>query len=268
MGQPENDFDDFETGGASELFDPRSHQDHLLIVKLWDEVAPVVTEFCPTGYVTRNGKEWPNNALRASIVDLDMDADDGNRGRVYPAAMILTGLLIKELKRSVGKTLLLVWKQKDPSDKSSPYSVWEMKGDAQAVEVGRNWLNAHPEFKAIQAPPPWTNAPRDEAPRDNGYRRDDRDRGYDRPQRDAGPRYDGNRARDYGQHDDRRYERHDGYTDTRRQRDEPPPRRGAYADDPWRQPSHDERRRGEGDGSFISRSRNAQGGYQDDEPPF
>lgn len=257
MGQPENDFDDFETGGASELFDPRSHQDHLLIVKLWDEVAPVVTEFCPTGYVTRNGKEWPNNALRASIVDLDMDADDGNRGRVYSAAMILTGLLIKELKRSVGKTLLLVWKQKDPSDKSSPYSVWEMKGDTQAVEVGRNWLNAHPEFRQIQAPPPWTNTPRDEAPRDNGYRRDERDRGYDdrRPQgyddrrEDRPPRYEDRRggrdrydgARDYGQHDDRRYER------------QGPPR------------GRDDRG---GDGSFISRSRNAQGGYQDDEPPF
>jgi hypothetical protein len=253
MTQPENDFDDFESGGASELFDPRSHQDHLLIVKLWDEVSPVVTEFCPTGYVTRNGKEWPNNALRASIVDLDMDADDGSRGRVYPGAMILTGLLIKELKRSVGKTLLLVWRQKDPSDKSSPYSVWEMKNDAQAVEVGRNWLNAHPEFRQIPAPPPWTNTPRSEPP-DNGYRRDSRpdDRGYRDDRRDAPPRYDDRRARDYGQHDDRR----------------------GYDRDPWSDVD-DARRRAEAsrrdnrDGSFMSRSaESGRRGYQNEEPPF
>lgn len=267
MTEPMNDFDDFESGGASELFDPRSHQDHLLIVKIWDEISPVVTEFCPTGYVTRNGKEWPNNALRASIVDLDMDADDGTRGRVYPAAMILTGLLIKELKRSVGRTLLLIWKQKDPSDKSSPYSVYEMKHDSNAVDLGRKWLNDHPEFKSIPAPPPWTAAPRDngfrEDPdagmrrgyRDDGYRRDERPRREDdRPQerpafrhRDEPPRYD---SRYDPRYDDRgRQERSRG-----------------YGDDPWAQ-----RGDGRGDGSFLDRSRSAETsrrGYQDDEPPF
>lgn len=272
MTQPTDDFDDFTGGsaGAGELFEVRAHQDHLLIVKLWDEVSPVVTERCPTGYVNRNGREWPNNALRASVVDLDMDADDGTRGRVYPAAMIFAGLLIKELKGSVGKTLLLIWKQKDPSDKSSPYSVWEMKNDPNAVDIGRRWLNDHPEFRQIPAPPPWTNTPRSEDNRDNGYRRDD-NLGYrgERNYRDSGGYEDRGRRRDsgprdYGQHDDRRYERHDGYTDTRRQRDEPPPRRDPYDRDPWASRGRDDR----GDGSFLSRSRNAQGGYQDDEPPF
>jgi hypothetical protein len=270
--EPTNDFDDFAGGssGADEQFEVKAHQDHLLIVKLWDEISPVVTEHCPTGYVTRQGKEYPNNALRASIVDLDLQADDGSPGRVYPAAMILSGLLIKELKRSVGRTLLLVWKQKDPSDKSSPYTVYEMKNDSGAVDVGRRWLNAHPEFKAIPAPPPWTSTPRDNGFRENpdaGMRRGYRDDGYraeppggygrgqDRPP----PRYSGDR--DYGQHDDRRYERHDGYTDTRRA--ERPP---AYDRDPWaRQGRPDDR-----DGSLMSRAsgRNHQGGYQDDEPPF
>jgi len=265
MTQPTDDFDDFESGGAGELFDPRSHQNHLLIVKLWDEISPVVTEFCPTGYVTRNGKEWPNNALRASIVDLDVDADDGTRGRVYSQAMILTGLLIKELKRSVGKTLLLIWKQKDPSDKSSPYSVYEMKHDTNAVDLGRKWLNDHPEFKAISAPPPWTATFREREEYDPRKARPEwqRDDGY-RSQRDPGPRYDDRGPRDYGQHDDRRYDRHDGYTDTRRQRDEPPPRRDPYARDPYSGRGRDDR----GDGTFLSRSRNAQGGYQNDEPPF
>lgn len=268
MTQPTDDFDDFDSGGSSEQFETKAHQDHLLIVKLWDEISPVITEHCPTGYVTRQGKEWPNNALRASIVDLDMDADDGSRGRVYPQAMILTGLLIAELKRSVGKTLLLIWKQKDPSDKSSPYSVYEMKHDSNAVDLGRKWLNDHPEFKSIPAPPPWTATPRErddydgrkarpEWQRDNGHRRDPDPR-YD----DRAPRYDDRRPRDYGQHDDRRYERHDGYTDTRRE--PPPPRRDPYDRDPYSGRGRDDR----GDGSFLSHSRNAQGGYQDEQPPF
>lgn len=262
MTQPTDDFDDFTgpSAGAGEMFETRTHQDHLLIVKLWDEISPVITERCPTGYVTRNGKEWPNNALRASVVDLDMDADDGTRGRVYPGAIIFAGLLIKELKGSVGKTLLLIWRQKDPSDKSSPYSVWEMKHDANAVEIGRTWLNDHPEFKQIPAPPPWT-APRQEAPQDNGYRRDDRRDYRDPPPNNYGrddrpPRYDDRRARDHGQHD------------------------GPYARDPWNDVD-DARRRAEasrrdyrhddrgGDGSFLSRSaESGRRGYQNEEPPF
>lgn len=266
MTQPTDDFDELGTaGGADELFEVRAHQDHLLIVKLWDEVSPVVTERCPTGYVTRNGKEWPNNALRASVVDLDMDADDGSRGRVYPAAMIFAGLLIKELKHKVGRTLLLVWRQQDPSDKSSPYSVWDMKGDAAAVEVGRKWLGEHPEFKTIPAPPPWTNTPREDS-RDNGHRRDDRDSGYGR-RGDYDDRRPAERPRDGQPRYDRNYDPR--YDDRGRQERSAPPRRGPYADDPWRQPSYDERRRGDRDGSFLSRSADSsRGGYQDEEPPF
>jgi hypothetical protein len=247
MTEPNDEFDDLGGGpkGAEELFDVRSHQDHLLIVKLWDEVSPVVTERCPTGYVTRNGREWPNNALRASVVDLDMDTDDGVRGRIYPRAMILTGLLIAELKHKVGKTLLLVWRQKDPSDKSSPYSVWDMKTDPGAVDVGRRWLNDHPEFKAIDAPTPWmTNTgSRDERRED---RRDERPRYRDERDAPYDPRYDdrGRQERSRG-YDDRRPPAYD--RDTRDRRDERPPSR---------------------DGSFLDRTRNHQGGYQDDLPPF
>lgn len=269
-----DDFDDYEGSGTSELFETRAHQDHLLIVKIWDEIAPVVTERCPTGYVTRNGREWPNNALRAAVVDLDLDADDGTRGRVYPTAMILTGLLIKELKSKVGRTLLLIWRQDDPADKSSPYQVWNMKADPAAVEAGRAWLAGHPEFKTLAPPPPWTTA----EPRDNGrtgrqgdprsdYDRDDRPRYEDHGRSDnrgrnrsedrrEAPRRDG--ARDYGQHDDRppRYEDRGS---------RPAPRRDGYSDDPWARQDRPQGR----DGSFLDRSaESSRGGYQDDTPPF
>lgn len=154
-------FDDARSGTErGELFDPRSHQGHLLIVRVWDDVSPVVTKFCPTGYVERNGKRWANNAVRCSIVDLDELGEDGQPGKVYPEVMIFTGLLVADLKRDVGRKILVVWRQKDPTDKSSPYTITEMKSNEKAYALGMDFMTRHPEFDQIQAPPPWqTNEP-------------------------------------------------------------------------------------------------------------
>ena len=149
-------FDDARSGTErGELFDPRSHQGHLLIVRVWDDVSPVVTKFCPTGYKEINGRRYANNAVRCSIVDLDELGEDGLPGKVYPEVMIFTGLLVADLKRDVGRKILVVWRQKDPTDKSSPYTITEMKSNQKAYDLGMSYMQRHPEFDQIQGPPPW-----------------------------------------------------------------------------------------------------------------
>jgi hypothetical protein len=90
--------------------------------------------------------------------------DDGQLGKVYNVAVIFAGTLVKDLKFNVGKTLLMLWKQDDPSDKSSPYSYMMMDGNDQAVTAARDFLTRHPEFMTIPEPPAYVLQAREEAP--------------------------------------------------------------------------------------------------------
>lgn len=148
-------FDRSRLSGTEEYFEPRKQQGHLFIIRVFDVVAPVITKHAPSGYVTRNGQVYANNAVRAAVVDMNQFEADGSLGKCYPEAMIFTGLLVKELKRDVGRTILVTWNQQDPDDKSSPYKILEMSGDPAAVAAARDYLARHPEFMKLPAPPEW-----------------------------------------------------------------------------------------------------------------
>jgi hypothetical protein len=147
----------------SDYFDPMKQQGHLLILRIHAEAKGVVTKHCPDGWQRRPGKEpMINNALQVSVVDLNWQNPDGTLGKIYPEAMIHTGTLIGALKRSVGETKLLMWRQKPTPvdaygnpDKTNPYDITDMSGDTAAVAAANNFLSSHPEFMQIPAPAPY-----------------------------------------------------------------------------------------------------------------
>jgi len=152
-----------------EFFNVRDAQGHLLIVRVRDEVARFATSDCPDGLKLlmrgKNKGKWVNNnVVRATIADLNVAGEDGQLGKIYNVAVIFAGTLVKDLKFNVGKTLLMLWKQDDPSDKSSPYSYMMMDGNEQAVTAARDFLTRHPEFMTIPEPPAYVLQAREEAP--------------------------------------------------------------------------------------------------------
>ena len=146
-----------------DYFDPMKQQGHLLIVRVHAEAQGVVTKHCPDGWQRRPGRDPRiNNALQVSIVDLNWQDPNGTLGKIYPEAMIYTGTLVGGLKRAVGETKLLIWKQKDfpkdaygNPDKTNPYDIMDMSGNEQAVAAANTFLQAHPEFMTIPAPAPY-----------------------------------------------------------------------------------------------------------------
>lgn len=140
-----------------EFFNVREAQGHLLIVWVRDEVLNFSTKDCPDGWKLlmrgpNKGKSVPNNVVRATIADLSVSGEDGQPGKIYEEAVIFAGTLVKDLKFNIGKKLLLVWKQHDPSDKSSPYSYMLMNENEQAVQAAQDFFARHPEFWQIAAP--------------------------------------------------------------------------------------------------------------------
>ena len=167
-----SDFDDSRASEPRENFDPREHLAHLLVVRVFDEVSPVITPYCKTGFVERNGRTYPNNAVRCAIADIDeVNEDDGQPGKIYPQVMIFTGLLVSDLKKDVGRKILIMWDKKDRSDKSSPYTITEMKSNDRALAAGRAFFARHPEFDQLPPPPPWRfDEPKPQAQQQaNGY---------------------------------------------------------------------------------------------------
>jgi hypothetical protein len=273
--------EDWDAEREVDYFDASLAQNHLLIIRAFDAPRYYRTENNPDGMVhPGRGKDFdpfPNTVVRCAVADLD--ADDGPR--IYPESVLFPFSITKTAKNWVGKgPQLLMWRKTGPKQ-TDPYELRNMRGDDESVKVGTQFLNEHPEFMELKAPEPYDERPpskdRDRDRRDDRDRYDDRDRDRYDDRRDSrrdddwgrerrpsgGGRRDSGGARDWGQHDDRRFDDRGG------RRESAPPRRDAYADDPWRQPSHDERRRGDGDGSFMSRSRNHRGEPQnDDEIPF
>ncbi len=247
-----------------DYFDAAQACKHLLIVRAFDAPRYYRTENNQDGMVWPNRsrgqtfKPFPNMVVRAAVADLDVED-----GKIYPNAVLFPFTITKVAKLWVGKGPQLVMWRKGPNQ-TDPYELRNMRGDEAAVKAGVEFLDAHPEFLELPAPEPYDESPPDDRgfPEDrdagmrNGYRdgahqRNDDGWGRERP---AERRGGGGGARDWGQHDDDRY----GDRGGRGQRSG----RDAYADDPW---ARDTTPR---DGSFMSRSRNAQGGFQDDEPPF
>jgi len=163
-----------------DYFDPMKQQGHLLLLRIHAEAKGVVTKHCPDGWQRRPGKEpMLNNALQVSVVDLNWQNQDGSLGKIYPEAMIHTGTLIGALKRSVGETKLLMWRQKPTPvdaygnpDKTNPYDIIDMSANPAANAAANNFLTAHPEFMQIPAPAPYqapATPPAPQYPPQQGY---------------------------------------------------------------------------------------------------
>lgn len=163
-------------GEQEEFFNVRDAQGHLLLVRIQDEVLKFATKDCPDGTKLlmrgpNKGKTVPNNVVRATIADLTLphSGSDPQPGKIYHEAVIFAGTLVKDLKRYVGKTFLMVWKQDDPTDKSSPYSYQLYNENPEAVAIAREFLERHPEFMTIPAPAPYVLAePPQQAPQYQG----------------------------------------------------------------------------------------------------
>lgn len=150
-----------------DFFQPAMAQKHLLLLRIHAEARGVITKHCPDGWVRKPGKDpIQNNAVQVSVVDLNWQNPDGTLGKIYPDAMIQAGTLVKDLKREVGKTKLLMWKQADePKDaygnpaSTNPYSIVDMSANLEAAAAANAFLAAHPEFMQIPVPPPYEPRP-------------------------------------------------------------------------------------------------------------
>lgn len=241
-----------------EFFNVREAQGHLLIVWVRDEVLNFSTKDCPDGWKLlmrgpNKGKSVPNNVVRATIADLSVSGEDGQPGKIYEEAVIFAGTLVKDLKFNIGKKLLLVWKQHDPSDKSSPYSYMLMNENEQAVQAAQDFSARHPEFWQIPAPAEYKLPSRDQAP----------PQGVNPPQQPQWQQQPGTQAYPPAQ---------PGYGG--------PPSQG-YGQPQWQQPDPWAQQQPQGNGSFLSRvqgqpewtqhepgQRNHHGQQQPTEAPF
>lgn len=172
-----NDFGDFgdpnthwDEPGEREFFNAEEAQGHLLILRIQDVAQYVRNENFPDGMVypkpgAKNQFDpFPNSAVRASIVDLNLYGEDGALGKVYPEAMIFPSSLTKPLKGQVGKMRLAMWNKiasnpKLGPQRNDPYGITNMAGNDQAVAAAQEFLARHPEFLAIPAPEPYDGKP-------------------------------------------------------------------------------------------------------------
>lgn len=146
------------TEGAGDYLDVRARQGQLMLVRVWDVAQEVITANNPDGWVYPRDKSkepFPNSVVRAAIVDLGMNGIDGLPGKVYPEAWIQASSIMKEAKKWKGQLKLVLWKQKDPTDKSSLYDIFDMSGDQAAVAVYQDFVTRHPEFFDLTAPEPY-----------------------------------------------------------------------------------------------------------------
>lgn len=144
--------------GGGDYLDIRARQGQLMLVRVWDVAEEVITANNPDGWVYPRDKTkepFPNSVVRAAIVDLGVNGADGLPGKVYPEAWIQASSIMKEAKKWKGQLKLVVWKQKDPTDKSSLYDIFDMTGDQAAVALFQNYVERHPEFYDLTPPEPY-----------------------------------------------------------------------------------------------------------------
>lgn len=169
MTQP-NPFTPVGQGGGTPgagYLDIRIRQGNPMIVKVWDNPEYVRTANNKDGmvYPKDNGEPFPNRAVRAAIVDLNATAPDGTPGILYPESWIQASSLMKEAKKWIGAVKLVRWKQTGPldgfgvPDKSAPYEITDLMGDQAVVAQAMAWMQAHPEFDALQPPAPYDGKP-------------------------------------------------------------------------------------------------------------
>lgn len=254
-------FDDDwnEVREEREYFDAAEAQGHLLIVRAFDAPKYFRSENNPDGMVhPGRGKSFapfPNTVVRCAIADV-------NTGKIYPEAILFPFSITKTAKVWVGKGPQLVMWRKSGNKQTDPYELRNMRDNEGAVADGKAFLADHPEFMALPAPDAYDERP-PTPERSYEDRGDNRDRGYDRGREfrdragDNWDRQDRGRDWDEGPRPPRQESR--GYRDERDRAYDP-----RYSD----RGREDRPQRSGRDGSFLSRSSNHQGGFQDDEPPF
>lgn len=130
---------------------------HLLIVRPIEFVEEIQTS---------NG---PREAIRADVVDLTANDDQGNWGVVYRGSLLFGRVIVPGLRRQIGE--LVLGRVGQGLAKSGQKPAWQLVdavGDAQAVAAGQEWLRRHPQFEqggpvvsspAAPAPPVTAEAP-------------------------------------------------------------------------------------------------------------
>lgn len=158
-------------GREGHLYPDRT-QEHLLLIRIHAIARKVVTKHCPDGWKRSEGREpMPNDGLQMSVVDLSDTNEDGTYGKLYPDALLITGTLVAQLKKEVGNTKLIMWKQKpEPRDnygnprQTNPYDILDMSANEQANAAASKYLAANPGFMEIPVPAPYESRPMDLTP--------------------------------------------------------------------------------------------------------
>jgi hypothetical protein len=160
FGDPNADWNQQE---EVEYFDNSAAQGHLLIVRVHDVAQYFRTSNNPDGMVhPTRGATWapfPNSVVRATVADLTLPDEAGQRGKVYTEAIIFPFSLTKVMKNWVGQPpKLLMWRKTGPKQ-TDPYELINMAGNPEAVAIGSEFLARHPEFLLIPAPEPYIGQP-------------------------------------------------------------------------------------------------------------
>lgn len=232
-----SDFDnDWDTRPKEEpdYFGAADAVGHLLIIKVHDVAKYYRSENCPDGMVyptqrsRRQFEPFPNQVVRCSIVDLSVEGADGYKGKIYPEAVLFPSSLTKITRDWVGQPKKLVVFDKGPRQ-TDEFGIRNLATNDRALAIAKEFLARHPEFDQIPAPEPYDGHPPmrggyDREPGDSSRRDYDRAEGrrgrddfggrpdpyardpWDEPQRGGTGGRQNSGARDWGQHDDRRFD--------------------------------------------------------------
>jgi len=150
--------------GPVDYFDNNAASGHRLIVKIQDAPEYFRTQNNPDGMVhPTRGATWapfPNTVVRGWVVDLDVAAADGSRGKLYEGAVIFPSSLVRTMKRWVSDEhpKLLMWRKTGPKQ-TDPYELFNMAGDAEAVAIADEYLARNPQVLGTPAPEAYNGQP-------------------------------------------------------------------------------------------------------------
>lgn len=155
----------FDESWEADYFDASAAQGHLLIVRVFDAPQYYRSTNNPDGMVhpvpgrSKFTEPFPNSVVRAAIVDLDVAADDGTRGKLYEEAVLFPSSLTGTMRKWVKKGMKLLVMRKDGPRQTDPYVLTNMAGNPQAVAIGNEYLSRHPEFLTLVGPEPYDGRP-------------------------------------------------------------------------------------------------------------
>lgn len=121
-------------------------QGHLLIVHVIDYIPHIQTKF------TQAGKK--SDAIQVDIIDLNMNGEDGQPGKVYRRQNWMSGPVIGALKGAIGGAPRLgVLSQGVATMGNPPWLFTSMTSNPDAVAAANAWASAHADFKPSEPQP-------------------------------------------------------------------------------------------------------------------